>query len=252
VLTRTHTSAQSFAVVPAVDLLGAEAVRLHRGDYQQVTNRRTDPLALVEAYRDAGAELIHLVDLEGARSGRVRADVVRRAALAAAPSGLQASGGIRSVADAELLLAAGAARVVVGTAAFADDGALARFSSALRDRLVVAVDVRDGHVAVGGWTQATAITADEAVERCLASGVSRILCTAIERDGTLDGPDTELLRHVSSKGGLAVLAAGGVRSVEDLAAIAETGCQGAVVGRALLEGRLPLSALAGAMGGRRS
>jgi phosphoribosylformimino-5-aminoimidazole carboxamide ribotide isomerase len=252
VLTRTHVSAQSFTVVPAVDLLGAEAVRLHRGDYQQVTNRREDPLALVEAYRDAGAELIHLVDLEGARSGRVRVDVVRRAALAAAPSGLQASGGIRSVGDAELLLAVGAARVVVGTAAFADDGALARFSSALRDRLVVAVDVRDGHVAVGGWTQATAITADEAVERCLASGVSRILCTAIERDGTLDGPDTELLRHVSSKGGLAVLAAGGVRSVEDLAAIAETGCQGAVVGRALLEGRLPLSALAGAMDGRRS
>jgi phosphoribosylformimino-5-aminoimidazole carboxamide ribotide isomerase len=251
VLTRTHTSTQSFAVVPAVDLLGAEAVRLHRGDYQQVTNRRADPIALVEMYRDAGAELIHLVDLEGARSGRVRADVVRQAALAAAPSGLQASGGIRSVADAELLLAAGAARVVVGTAAFAD-GALARFSSALRDRLVVAIDVRDGHVAVGGWTQATTITADEGVERCLAAGVSRILCTAIERDGTLDGPDTELLGHICDKGGLLVLAAGGVRSVEDLAAIAETGCEGAVVGRALLEGRLPLSALAGPRGGRRS
>ena len=251
-LTRTHTSTQSFAVVPAVDLLGAEAVRLHRGDYQQVTNRRADPLALVEMYRDAGAELIHLVDLDGARSGRVSAAVVRRAAFAAAPSGLQASGGIRSVADAELLLAAGAARVVVGTAAFADDGALARFSSALRDRLVVAIDVRDGHVAVGGWTQATAITADEGVERCLAVGVSRILCTAIERDGTLDGPDTELLGHICDKGGLLVLAAGGVRSVEDLAAIAETGCEGAVVGRALLEGRLPLSALAGPRGGRRS
>ena len=251
-LTRTHTSTQSFAVVPAVDLLGAEAVRLHRGDYQQVTNRRADPLALVEMYRDAGAELIHLVDLDGARSGRVSADVARRAAFAAAPSGLQASGGIRSVADAELLLAAGAARVVVGTAAFADDGALARFSSALRDRLVVAIDVRDGHVAVGGWTQATAITADEGVERCLAAGVSRILCTAIERDGTLDGPDTELLGHICGKGGLSVLAAGGVRSVEDLAAIAKTGCEGAVVGRALLEGRLPLSALAGPRGGRRS
>jgi phosphoribosylformimino-5-aminoimidazole carboxamide ribotide isomerase len=252
VLTRTYASAQSFAVVPAVDLLGAEAVRLHRGDYEQVTNRRADPLALVETYRDAGAELIHLVDLEGARSGRVRADVVRRTALAAAPSGLQASGGIRSVADAELLLAAGATRVVVGTAAFVDDGALARFSSALRDRLVVAIDVRDGHVAVRGWTQATAMTADEAVERCRAAGVSRILCTAIERDGTLDGPDTELLGHVCREGGPAVLAAGGVRSTEDLAAIAETGCEGAVVGRALLEGRLPLSAFAGAKGGRRS
>jgi phosphoribosylformimino-5-aminoimidazole carboxamide ribotide isomerase len=241
-----------FAVVPAVDLLGAEAVRLHRGDYEQVTNRRADPLALVETYRDAGAELIHLVDLDGARSGQVRPDVVGRAALAAAPSMVQASGGIRSVADAELLLGAGAARVVVGTAAFAEDDALTRFFSAVGDRLVVAVDVRDGHVELGGWTQATSITSDEAVERCLEAGVSRLLCTAIERDGTLDGPDTELLERVCSSGGLAVLAAGGVRSVDDLVAIADTGCEGAVVGRALLEGRLPLSALAAAPGGRRS
>jgi phosphoribosylformimino-5-aminoimidazole carboxamide ribotide isomerase len=250
VLTRAHTRAKRFVVVPAVDLLGAEAVRLRRGDYEQVTNRRADPLALVETYRDAGAELIHLVDLDGARSGQVRPDVVRRAALAAAPSRLQASGGVRSVADAELLLAAGAARVVVGTAAFAEDDAPARFLSAVGDQLVVAVDVRDGHVAVGGWTQATSITAEEAVERCLAAGVSRILCTAIDRDGTLDGPDTELLERVCSRGDLAVLAAGGVRSVEDLIAIAETGCEGAVVGRALLEGCLPLSALAATPAGK--
>ena len=249
-LTRTDTSAKPFAVVPAVDLLGADAVRLRRGDYEQVTNRRAHPLALVETYRDAGAELIHLVDLDGARNGRVRPDLVRGAALAAAPSRLQASGGVRCVADAELLLAAGAARVVVGTAAFAEDDALARFFSAVGDRLVVAVDVRDGYVAVGGWTQATSITAEEAVERCLAAGVSRILCTAIDRDGTLDGPDTELLERVCGRGDLAVLAAGGVRSVEDLIAIAETGCEGAVVGRALLEGRLQLSALAAAPAGK--
>jgi len=243
VLTRAVRRAKPFAVVPAVDLLGTEAVRLLRGDYGRVTNRRVDPLALVETYRDAGAELIHLVDLDGARSGRVRAEVVRQAALAAAPSRLQASGGVRSVADAELLLAAGAARVVVGTAAFADDDALARFSSAAGDRLVVAVDASDGHVAVGGWTRVTSISVDEAVERCLGAGVARILCTAIERDGTLAGPDRELLERVCSRGDLAVLAAGGVRSVEDLDVIADTGCEGAVVGRALLEGRLPLSML---------
>jgi len=233
-----------FAVVPAVDVLGVEAVRLRRGEYAQVTSRRADPLALVETYRDAGAELIHLVDLDGARSGRVRAEMVRGAALAAAPCRLQASGGVRSVADAELLLSAGAARVIVGTAAFADEDALAHFSSALGDRLVVAVDVRDGNVAVGGWTRVTSISVDEAVRRCVVGGVSRILCTSIERDGTLAGPDTELLENVCGRGDLAVLAAGGVRSVEDLAAIADTGCEGAVVGRALLEGRVPLSALA--------
>ena len=243
-LTRhTEQPSGTLTVIPAVDLLGDDAVRLRQGDYGQVTNRRTDPLALVESYRDAGAELIHLVDLDGARRGEIRPDVVRRAVLAAAPARVQASGGIRSTSDAERLLGAGAARVVVGTAAFADDAALQRFADALREHLVVAVDVRDGHVAVGGWTQATTITVDEAAERCRAAGVPRILCTAIDRDGTLGGPDVELLRRVVERAGTPVLAAGGVHSQHDLVAIAETGCDAAVVGRAFLEGRLPLAVL---------
>ena len=243
-LTQEYGNSAVFRVVPAVDLLGSDAVRLRRGDYDDVTNRRADPLHLVETYRKAGAELIHLVDLDGARSGGVRPEVVRRAVLAAAPARLQASGGIRSVADAELLLGAGAARVVVGTAAFAEENAFARFASALGDRLVVAVDVRDGHVAVRGWTRTTSLMVDEAIERCRAAGVRRILCTAIDRDGTLDGPDTELLERVCDGGEIAVLAAGGVRSLEDLVTVARTGCEGAVVGRALLEGGLSLSVLA--------
>jgi phosphoribosylformimino-5-aminoimidazole carboxamide ribotide isomerase len=245
VLTRSHKGTSKFAVVPAVDLLGTDAVRLRRGDYGHMTNRRSDPLGLVETYRDAGASLIHLVDLDGARDGRVRPDVVRRLAAAAAPARLQASGGIRSLADAERILEAGAARVVVGTAAFAEDDALAGFSTALGDRLVVAVDVRDGRVAVGGWTRTTSVTVDDALERCRGARVSRILCTAIDRDGTLDGPDTDLLEPVCRGGDLAVLAAGGIGSLEDLAAVAATGCEAAIVGRALLEGRLPLSVLAG-------
>ena len=234
-----------FLVVPAVDLLGSDAVRLRQGDYERVTNRRADPLALVESYRDAGADLIHLVDLDGARDGTIRPDVVRRTALVTAPARVQASGGIRSVADAEQLLDAGAARVVVGTAVFADDDALGRFVRRLGKRLVVAIDVRDGRIAVGGWTQATTITPDEAAERCRSAGVARILCTAIDRDGTLAGPDVELFARVSRIAGVPVLAAGGVRSLDDLAAIEAAGCEGAIVGRALIEGQLPLSVLAG-------
>lgn len=234
-----------FRVVPAVDVLGTDAVRLRQGDYDQVTNRRADPLVLIESYRDAGADLVHVVDLDGARTGRIRADVVRRAALAAAPARLQASGGIRSLADAERLLDAGALRVVVGTAAFAREDALDVFARRLGEALVVAVDVRDGLVAVGGWTETTTITVEDALARCRAAGVSRVLCTAIERDGTLAGPDIELLGRVSTGSGIAVLAAGGVRSLDDLATIRTAGCEGAVVGRALLEGRLPLTALAG-------
>jgi phosphoribosylformimino-5-aminoimidazole carboxamide ribotide isomerase len=236
--------AATLLVIPAVDLLGSEAVRLRRGDYRHVTNRRADPVALIESYAEAGAELIHVVDLDGARDGLVRPDVMRRAALAAAPARIQASGGIRSVGDAERLLEAGARRVVVGTAAFAADDALDRFVEALGDRLVVAVDVRDGRVAVGGWTRTTTVTAEEAIERCSAAGASRALCTAIDRDGTLDGPDVGLLERVCSGREVAVLAAGGIRSHDDLAAVARAGCEGAIVGRALLEGRLPLSVLA--------
>jgi phosphoribosylformimino-5-aminoimidazole carboxamide ribotide isomerase len=242
VLTR-HADETQLAVLPAVDLLGDHAVRLRQGAYEHVTNRRADPLTLVESYRDAGADLIHLVDLDGARSGRIRPDLVRSAVLAAAPARVQASGGVRSTADGERLLDAGVSRVVVGTAAFSDEGALGRFVSALGEQLVVAIDVRDGRVAIGGWTQATAITAEEASERCRAAAVPRVLCTAIDRDGTLAGPDVDLLARVCATVGIPVLAAGGVRSEDDLAAIRLAGCEGAVVGRALLEGRLPHSVL---------
>ena len=250
-LTR-HAEEKELAVIPAVDLLGGDAVRLRQGDYEQVTNRCADPLTLVESYRDAGAELIHLVDLDGARSGMIRPDLVRSAVLAAAPARVQAAGGIRSPADGEHLLDAGAARVVVGTAAFSDEGALERFVAALGEQLVVAIDVRDGRVAIGGWMQATAITAEEASERCRTAAVPRVLCTAIDRDGTLAGPDVELLERVCAAVGAPVLAAGGVRSEDDLASIRSVGCEGVVVGRALLEGGLPRSVLrSGAVGGLR-
>jgi phosphoribosylformimino-5-aminoimidazole carboxamide ribotide isomerase len=231
-------------VIPAVDLLGDEAVRLEQGNFGRVVVREPDPVALVERFVAAGARLIHLVDLDGARSGRTRPELVQRLAVAAAPARVQASGGVRSPADAERLLAAGAARVVVGTAAFADAVALERYAAALADRLVVAIDVRGGRVAVAGWEREAGLTAEEAAERCAAAGVARLLCTAIDRDGTLDGPDLDLLARVRAHSGLPVLAAGGIRAQADLAAVEETGCEGAIVGRALLEGVLPLSALA--------
>ena len=234
---------RDFQLIPAVDLLGDEAVRLERGNYARVTLREADPEALVARFVEAGARLVHVVDLDGARSGRLRPELIGRLAAAAAPAKLQASGGIRSVADAEALLAAGATRVVVGTAAFADEDAAARFAAALGAALVVAVDVREGRVTTRGWRHETGLDVGKAVEHCAASGVARILCTAIERDGTLEGPDLALLREVVASG-IPVLAAGGVSSEADVAAIAAAGCESAIVGRALLEGRIPLSALA--------
>jgi phosphoribosylformimino-5-aminoimidazole carboxamide ribotide isomerase len=233
---------QTFQVLPAVDLLGEEAVRLEQGDFGRVAVR-AQPEELVRRFADAGARLIHVVDLDGARLGRIRPDVVGRLAEAAAPAKVQASGGIRSPADAELLLAAGAARVVVGTAALAEPEALEQFVAELGGRLVIAIDVRFGRVAARGWLDDTGLEAAEVARRCAVVGVSRILCTAIERDGMLGGPDLDLLREVREASGLPVLAAGGIRSHSDLAAVAATGCEGAVVGRALLDGSLPLSAV---------
>jgi phosphoribosylformimino-5-aminoimidazole carboxamide ribotide isomerase len=232
-----------FQVLPAVDLLGDAAVRLEQGDFGRVAVR-AEPEELVRRFAAAGARLIHVVDLDGARRGLIRTDVIGRLAEAAAPAKVQASGGIRSLADAEQLLAAGAARVVVGTAAVAEPEALEQFVAQLGDRLVVAIDVRGGRVAARGWLDDTGLEAADVARRCADAGVSRILCTAIERDGMLGGPDLDLLREVWESSRLPVLAAGGIRSEADLAAVAAVGCAGAVVGRALLDGSLPLASLA--------
>ena len=217
-------------VIPAVDVLGEGAVRLHKGAYDEIVERAGNPVELARRFAEAGAGRIHLVDLDGARAGRVRPELVRLVAEAAVPASLQASGGIRSLEDAHALLDAGADRVIVGTAAFPEP---ADWADALGDRLVVALDVRDGQVRTAGWTEGSGLALAEAVERCLVAGVRRVHCTAIDRDGTLAGPDLELVRSVA-RSGLLVLAAGGVRSPDDVRALAAAGAEAVVVGRALL------------------
>ena len=217
-------------VIPAVDVLGGEAVRLRQGDYDDVVERATDPARLAARFAAAGAKRIHLVDLEGARSGGVRPGLVARVVEAAAPAAVQASGGIRSLDDARALLAAGAVAIVVGTAAVDDP---APWVESLGDRVVLALDVRDGRVRTAGWTADAGLTLDDATARFVACGATRVLCTAIERDGTLAGPDRKLVARVAATG-LGVLAAGGIRSPADVGALAAAGAEAAVVGRALL------------------
>ena len=234
------TERNGFQLIPAVDVVGTEAVRLRQGDFDAVVAQAGDPVELVARFAAARPPLVHVVDLDGARTGRIRPDLVGRLAAAASPTLVQASGGIRSPADAEALLNAGAARVVVGTAALESPATLAELASALEERLVVAVDAREGRVAVAGWSRMTELAPDELAERCAEAGVRRLLCTAIERDGTMAGPDLALLGRVRDRSGLPVLAAGGVRGEDDLDALAALGLEGAVVGRALLEGRVTL------------
>jgi phosphoribosylformimino-5-aminoimidazole carboxamide ribotide isomerase len=229
-------------VLPAIDLLGDEAVRLHQGDYERVTGFGA-PAELAARFAAEGARWLHLVDLDGARAGRVRPELVRAIVEAAAPAAVQASGGVRSVADALALLETGAARVVLGTAAFG--GALGEFVAAVGERLVVALDVRDGVVRATGWTESTGLPIDDAIDLCVSAGVQRLLCTAIDRDGTMGGPDVQLVGRVVERSGLPVLAAGGIRNEDDLAALDAAGAEGAIVGRALLEGTVALKGLSG-------
>jgi len=215
--------------IPAVDVLESDAVRLRQGNYDDVVNRAADPPALARRWREAGAGRIHLVDLDGARSGHVRPELVTKVADACAPLPVQASGGVRSEDDARALLRAGADRVVVGTAAWPDPGP---WADAFGDALVVAIDVRDGRLRTRGWTQDDGPTVEDALRRARTAGVGRCLVTAIERDGTLAGPDLALAA-LAADAGLHVLAAGGVRTPDDLVALADAGAEAAIVGRAL-------------------
>ena len=227
---------EGFQLVPAVDVLDQRAVRLERGAFDAVTHRAGDPVELARRFAAAAPPLVHVVVLDAARRGGAPVELARRLADAVAPVPLQLGGGVRSVADAEALVAAGAARVIAGTAVF--EQAPEPYVDALGERLVAAVDVRDGEVRTHGWERSGGLGVDEAVDRCRAAGVSRLLCTAVDRDGTLGGPDLELLERVVRRFGGPVLAAGGIRSHADLDALAARGLEGAVVGRALLDGLL--------------
>jgi phosphoribosylformimino-5-aminoimidazole carboxamide ribotide isomerase len=226
----------NLVLLPAVDVLDGAAVRLERGDFGRVAASAGDPAELVRRLAADAPPWIHVVNLDAARDGAVNPDLVARLVEAADGVPVQAAGGVRSPADALSIIAAGADRVVVGTAAFAPAGA-APYVEALGERLVVAVDVRNGEVATNGWLRSSGLTTAEAVDRCRAAGVPRLLCTAVERDGTLGGPDLELVAAVVERFRRPVLAAGGVRSEDDLEALARVGAEGAVVGLAMLSSR---------------
>jgi phosphoribosylformimino-5-aminoimidazole carboxamide ribotide isomerase len=215
-------------VIPALDLLGDEAVRLEQGDYQRVLFRQ--PLeGFLERLVATQPALIHVVDLQGARDGALRPEMIERCRVAAKGIPLQVSGGIRTIDAGLEALRAGAARVVIGTALWTDEYALSLFSEALGDQLVAALDVRDGRLGVRGWKELSPVTVEQAIERCQRAGIVRLHVTAIERDGTMNGPDLSLYERVCGSG-MAVVAAGGVRGDDDLDALERVGCEAAVMG----------------------
>lgn len=228
---------QDFAIVPAVDVLDGRAVRLLRGDYERVMIDAGDPAALIRTLAASGPPCIHVVALGAARDGGAPVKLARDAVAAAAPVPVELGGGVRTIADAEALAAAGVDRVIIGTAAFGPLP-LQDFVKALGERLAVAIDVAGGIVRTAGWRDSARVTTAEALARCTDAGVTHVVCTAIDRDGTASGPDLGLLREVRALFAGTVFAAGGIRDAADVEAVRATGVDGVVVGRAVLEGTL--------------
>jgi phosphoribosylformimino-5-aminoimidazole carboxamide ribotide isomerase len=227
-----------FVVYPAIDVLEGRVVRLRRGERGRITVEGGDPAEAAGRFRDQGASWLHLVDLDGAFSGRPSLELV--GAIAAAGVPLQVGGGYRDLGAVRAALDAGAARVLVGTAAL-DPSLLRRAVRSFGDRLAVAIDVRDGRVAVEGWTRAADVEPAELARACRSAGVARLLVTSTQRDGTLAGPDLALLADVLAAAELPVIAAGGIASLDDLRAVRAAGCEGAVAGSALWRGRFTLA-----------
>ncbi|MDH4176583.1 MAG: 1-(5-phosphoribosyl)-5-[(5-phosphoribosylamino)methylideneamino] imidazole-4-carboxamide isomerase [Thermoleophilia bacterium] len=227
---------QQFEVIPAVDVLEGRAVRLRGGRRDAVTFEGGDPVELARRFAAEGARRLHVVDLDGAFSGAPSTGLLERLVRVGVP--VQVGGGYRSVAAVTAALGAGADRVIVGTAALSP-GFLTDVLGVAGDHVLVAIDVADGKVTVGGWTEGTDVTPAAFARHCSAAGVTRLLVTSTARDGSLEGPDASLLAAVLPVG-LPVLAAGGISSLGDLTALRELGCEGAVVGSALLAGRFTL------------
>lgn len=231
----------AFTIAPALDVLEGRCVRLAEGDRSRVIVEGGDPLEAARRFVAEGAAILHLVDLDAAFGEPPATALLRAVVEAAGEVPVQVGGGLRTPEALETALEAGAARTVVGTAAL-DPAFLARAVRLAGDRLVVAIDARDGVVAVAGWTESSGVTAVELARRCAAAGVTRLLVTNTRRDGSLEGPDLELLAETMDASGLPVLAAGGIASLDDLRRLRELGCEGAVVGSALWLGRFSLAA----------
>jgi phosphoribosylformimino-5-aminoimidazole carboxamide ribotide isomerase len=241
---------------PAIDVLGGKAVRLEQGDFGRRREYADDPLDAARRWVAEGATHLHFVDLDGARDGRpVNTAHLQRivAELGARTDLIQCGGGLRTRADVEATFAAGAGRVVIGTAAFADPDMLAELVSAHGERIAVGVDVRDGRVAVEGWVRKTALEPREAVQTLTEFGVSTIVYTNVDRDGTLEGVFESAIADVSSAAGdRRVLCSGGIGSLEDLRALASLGLpnlEGVIVGKALYEGRFNVAEAQAALRG---
>ncbi len=228
-------------IFPAIDLVGGKAVRLYKGDYAQMTVYHEDPLAVAKAFEAAGASFIHLVDLEGAKSG-VPANLETIAKIAENTSlFIEVGGGIRNMEIAEQYLSIGADRVILGTAAVTDEAFLKAALEKYGERIAVGVDLKDGYVAIKGWTEKSELTTEAFFEKMQALGVQTVICTDISKDGVMQGTNRALYQALSEKFKVQLIASGGVSSLEDVKALRRMELYGAIIGKAYYVGAIDLA-----------
>jgi phosphoribosylformimino-5-aminoimidazole carboxamide ribotide isomerase len=228
-------------IYPAIDLYGGKAVRLYKGDYAQMTVYNDNPVAVARDFAASGATHIHLVDLEGAKAGTT--PNFNTVAAIKSETGLfcEIGGGIRSMETIDRYLSAGIDRVILGTAAVTEPGFVEKAVSAYGDKIAVGIDIKDGYVAIKGWTEKSEETAFDFTEKMQKIGVKTMICTDISKDGAMQGTNHELYRQLSEQFNMDIIASGGVSSLEDVERLAKLGIHGAIVGKAYYTGAIDLT-----------
>lgn len=227
-------------IFPAIDLYEGKAVRLFQGDYNKMTVYHENPLEVALDFQEKGATCIHMVDLEGAKTGTVlNLDTVKKVA-ENTDLFLEIGGGIRNLDTVSKYLSAGADRVILGTAAVKDEAFLLEAVKTYQDKIAVGIDVKDGKVAIRGWTELSDVDAFEFCKKMEQFGVKTVICTDISKDGAMKGPGLEMYQKLSKSFSLNLIASGGVSSLEDVKKLSELGLYGAIVGKAYYTGAIDL------------
>ena len=227
-------------IFPAIDLYDGKAVRLYKGNYDEMTVYSNNPIEIARDFVSAGAEYIHMVDLEGAKDGTTpNIDIVRQVATETSLK-VEIGGGIRSMQTLDSYFKAGVFRAILGTAAVTDEAFLRSAIEKYGDKVAVGADVKDGMVAIKGWVEKSEYSTDSFFEKMCSLGVKTVICTDISKDGAMRGTNRELYRALSEKYNVDIVASGGVSSIEDVKALSDMNLYGAIIGKAYYIGAIDL------------
>ncbi|MBE5798557.1 MAG: 1-(5-phosphoribosyl)-5-[(5-phosphoribosylamino)methylideneamino]imidazole-4-carboxamide isomerase [Clostridiales bacterium] len=226
-------------IFPAIDIFGGKAVRLLHGDYANMTVYSDNPILIAQDFIACGAKNIHIVDLEGAKTGETP-NLALISKIAACGLFAEVGGGIRSEDVAARYLDAGVGRVILGTAAVTDPALLERLVARFGGKIAVSVDVKDGYAAIRGWQENSSLTCDALCQRLQDTGVKTVICTDISRDGAMRGTNRQLYADLSARYAMNFIASGGVSSMEDVIALRDMGVYGAIIGKAYYTGAIDL------------